>query len=58
MAWAAGLIERVTQTSAQRVLLVVCYSPLPAWAPLLAATTVAYHLRRTTHAVPNSQRPV
>lgn len=44
---AAGLIERVTQTPAQQVLLVACYSPLLAWAPLLAATTVAYYRRRT-----------
>ncbi|EST36475.1 hypothetical protein [Streptomyces roseochromogenus] len=44
---AAGLIERVTQTPTQQVLLVVCYSPLLAWAPLLAATTVAYYRRRT-----------
>lgn len=45
---AAGLIRRVTQTSAQQVLLVVCYSPLLAWAPLVAATTLAYYRRRTT----------
>jgi hypothetical protein len=45
---AAGLIERVTQTSAQQALLVVCYVPLLAWAPLLAATTLAYYRRRTT----------
>ncbi|MGW3497134.1 hypothetical protein [Streptomyces sp. NPDC001020] len=44
---AADLMDRVTQTRAQRVLLVVCYSPLLAWAPLLAATTVAYYRRRT-----------
>jgi hypothetical protein len=45
---AAGLMGRVTQTRDQQVLLVVCYSPLLAWAPLLAATTVAYYRRRTT----------
>lgn len=44
---AAGLIGRVTQTPAQQVLLVACYSPLLAWAPLLAATTLAYYRRRT-----------
>jgi hypothetical protein len=44
---AAGLIERVTQTPAQQALLVVCYFPLLAWAPLLAATTLAYYRRRT-----------
>ncbi|MEV8568287.1 hypothetical protein AB0436_22375 [Streptomyces sp. NPDC051322] len=45
---AAGLIGRVTQTPTQQVLLVVCYSPLLAWAPLLAATAVAYYRRGTT----------
>ncbi|MFB7504914.1 hypothetical protein [Streptomyces broussonetiae] len=45
---AAGLIGRVAQTSAQQALLVVCYVPLLAWAPLLAATTVAYYRRRTS----------
>ncbi|WP_239070417.1 MULTISPECIES: hypothetical protein [unclassified Streptomyces] len=44
---AAGLIARVTQTPAQQVLLVACYSPLLAWGPLLAATTIAYYRRRT-----------
>ncbi|MEU6595155.1 hypothetical protein ABZ923_39165 [Streptomyces sp. NPDC046881] len=44
---ATGLIGRVTQTPAQHVLLVVCYAPLLAWAPLLAATTLAYYRRRT-----------
>ncbi|MFR9788392.1 hypothetical protein ACL07V_06900 [Streptomyces sp. MB22_4] len=49
-AWtrAAGLMERVTRTPAQQVLLVVCYAPLLAWAPLLAATALAYYRRRTT----------
>ncbi len=45
---AVGLIDRVAQTPAQQVLLVVCYSPLLAWAPLLAATTLAYYRRRTS----------
>lgn len=44
----AGLIDRVTQTTSQQVLPLVRYSPLPAWAPLLAATTIACHRRRTT----------
>lgn len=44
---AAGLIGRVAQTPAQHVLLVVCYAPLLVWAPLLAATTLAYYRRRT-----------
>ncbi|GHD43812.1 hypothetical protein [Streptomyces galbus] len=45
---AAVLIGRVTQTSAQQVLLVACYSPLLAWAPLLAVTALAYYRRRAT----------
>ncbi|CAM5270663.1 hypothetical protein SALBM217S_08696 [Streptomyces griseoloalbus] len=45
---AAGLIEHVTQTPAQQLLLVVCYAPLLAWAPLLAATTLAYYRRRAS----------
>ncbi|MBL1081176.1 hypothetical protein JK359_04155 [Streptomyces actinomycinicus] len=36
----------LTDTRAQSVLLVVCYTPLLAWAPLLAVSAVAYHRRR------------
>jgi hypothetical protein len=45
---AADLIGCVTQTPAQQALLVVCYSPLLAWAPLLAVTALAYYRRRAT----------
>ncbi|MER0447233.1 hypothetical protein ABR738_22230 [Streptomyces sp. Edi4] len=44
------LIDRVTRTPAQQVLLLACYAPLPAWAPLLAATTIAYYRRRSAAA--------
>lgn len=54
---ATGLIGRVTQTPAQQVFLLVCYSPLLAWAPLLAATTLAYHRRRTTTSPERPLRP-
>jgi hypothetical protein len=37
---------------AWRVLLVACYAPLLAWAPLLGAVTWAYWRRRTTGAQP------
>ncbi|MFG2721314.1 hypothetical protein ACGFW5_23885 [Streptomyces sp. NPDC048416] len=47
---APDLIERVTRTPAQHALLVACYAPLLAWAPLLAATAVAYYRRRTADA--------
>lgn len=40
----------VTDSSAQTVLLVVCYAPLVAWPPLLAAVTLAYYRRRTASA--------
>ncbi|WAL68994.1 hypothetical protein ORV05_14870 [Amycolatopsis cynarae] len=43
---AASLIGRVAQTTAQQVVLVVCYAPLLVWPPLLVATTVAYYRRR------------
>ncbi|MBT2440788.1 hypothetical protein J7E93_11845 [Streptomyces sp. ISL-36] len=36
-----------TDGPVQEVLLYVCYLPLLAWAPLLAAVAVAYHRRRT-----------
>ncbi|MGW6705256.1 hypothetical protein ACWGDE_10240 [Streptomyces sp. NPDC054956] len=39
--------DSVTETPAQLALLVACYLPLLAWAPLLAATAIAYHRRRT-----------
>lgn len=37
----------LTDSRAQEVLLVVCYTPLLAWAPLLAVTAIAYYRRRT-----------
>uniref|UniRef100_A0AAU2JGR5 Uncharacterized protein n=1 Tax=Streptomyces sp. NBC_00049 TaxID=2903617 RepID=A0AAU2JGR5_9ACTN len=41
---AAGTI---TDTPAQQVLLVLCYLPLLAWAPLLTVSALAYYRRRT-----------
>ncbi|MGI5525869.1 hypothetical protein ACQEVX_00095 [Streptomyces syringium] len=38
----------ITDSAAQQALLVACYAPLLAWAPLLALTAVAYYRRRTT----------
>ncbi|MFB7503162.1 hypothetical protein [Streptomyces broussonetiae] len=38
----------LTHSRAQSVLLVVCYTPLLAWAPLLAVSAIAYHRRRRT----------
>ncbi|GAA0458977.1 hypothetical protein ACFQ2B_22280 [Streptomyces stramineus] len=51
-AWAfyaqfAGLGDGFDGSRAQDLLLFACYLPLLAWAPLLAAVTVAYHRRRT-----------
>lgn len=37
----------LTDTAAQGALLVVCYVPLLAWAPLLAVSAIAYYRRRT-----------
>ncbi|GGW32024.1 hypothetical protein GCM10010503_04700 [Streptomyces lucensis JCM 4490] len=37
----------LTDTRAQSVLLVVCYTPLLAWAPLLTVSAIAYYRRRT-----------
>ncbi|MCN9243372.1 hypothetical protein NGF19_21735 [Streptomyces sp. RY43-2] len=45
---APALMERVTRTEPQQALLVACYAPLLLWAPLLAATAVAYYRRRTS----------
>jgi hypothetical protein len=42
----AGLGEGLDGSPFQDVLLVVCYAPLLAWPPLLAAVTIAYHRRR------------
>ncbi|MFE2311309.1 hypothetical protein [Streptomyces sp. NPDC059411] len=41
---AAGTL---TDTPAQQALLVLCYLPLLAWAPLLAVSAIAYYRRRT-----------
>ncbi|MET9620111.1 hypothetical protein ABZZ37_04960 [Streptomyces sp. NPDC006464] len=47
----AGLGQGATGTHTegpvQEALFLVCYLPLVAWAPLLAAVAVAYHRRRT-----------
>ncbi|MBN0045238.1 hypothetical protein JS756_14175 [Streptomyces actuosus] len=40
----------LTDTRAQTVFLAVCYTPLLAWAPLLAVSAIAYYRRRTTSA--------
>ncbi|MEV0178988.1 hypothetical protein AB0I54_06725 [Streptomyces sp. NPDC050625] len=40
----------LTDTGAQTILLVACYAPLLAWAPLLAVSAIAYYRRRTTSA--------
>ncbi|WP_371618386.1 hypothetical protein [Streptomyces sp. NBC_00454] len=37
----------LTTSATQDTVLVACYLPLVAWAPLLAATAIAYHRRRT-----------
>ncbi|MCX5378713.1 hypothetical protein [Streptomyces sp. NBC_00091] len=37
----------VTDTPAQLVLLLACYLPLLAWAPLLTVSAIAYYRRRT-----------
>ncbi|MGW5779914.1 hypothetical protein [Streptomyces sp. NPDC003863] len=36
----------LTESTLQRTLFLVCYLPLAAWAPLLAAVAIAYHRRR------------
>lgn len=38
----------ITDSAAQEALLVACYAPLLAWAPLLAVAAIAYYRRRTT----------
>ncbi|WP_330299084.1 hypothetical protein [Streptomyces sp. NBC_00503] len=45
----------LTTSATQDALLVACYAPLLAWAPLLAVTAIAYHRRRTA-AAPRSER--
>ncbi|MCX4666361.1 hypothetical protein OG453_06720 [Streptomyces sp. NBC_01381] len=45
----AGLGSGATDTPVQEAILVACYLPLLAWAPLLIAVTVAYYRRRTGH---------
>ncbi|TGA83192.1 hypothetical protein E2651_43560 [Streptomyces sp. MZ04] len=52
MAWSfyahfAGLGSGATDNPVQEAILVACYLPLLAWAPLLIAVTVAYYRRRT-----------
>ncbi|MFF5975136.1 hypothetical protein ACFY7C_26880 [Streptomyces sp. NPDC012769] len=42
----AGLGPGIPASPAQDALLLVCYAPLLAWPPLLAAVAVAYHRRR------------
>ncbi|MDJ0467122.1 hypothetical protein [Streptomyces sp. H27-C3] len=37
----------ITETPAQQSLLVLCYAPLLAWAPLLMVSAIAYYRRRT-----------
>lgn len=37
----------LTNSATQEVLLVACYAPLLAWAPLLAVSAIAYYRRRT-----------
>ncbi|WP_055696588.1 MULTISPECIES: hypothetical protein [Streptomyces] len=47
----AGLADGgVTDSTAQTALLLVCYAPLMAWPPLLAAVAWAYYRRRTAPA--------
>ncbi|MFJ7064083.1 hypothetical protein [Streptomyces sp. NPDC101115] len=45
----AGLAadDPTVMTTAQQALFLVCYAPLAAWPPLLAAVAVAYYRRRT-----------
>ncbi|WP_404955553.1 hypothetical protein [Streptomyces sp. 147326] len=38
----------LTNSAAQEALLVACYLPLLAWAPLLTVSAIAYYRRRTT----------
>lgn len=40
----------LTNSAAQEVLLVLCYVPLLAWAPLLTVSAIAYYRRRTAAA--------
>ncbi|MGP3637025.1 hypothetical protein ACTU45_27385 [Streptomyces sp. 24-1644] len=40
----------ITDTPAQQALLVLCYLPLLAWAPLVATSAIAYYRRRTASA--------
>ncbi|WP_323136051.1 hypothetical protein [Streptomyces sp. NBC_01481] len=44
----AGLGDGLDGSALQDAVLVVCYVPLLAWAPLLVAVTLAYRRRRTT----------
>ncbi|MFD5326605.1 hypothetical protein [Streptomyces sp. NPDC127092] len=43
----AGLGPGIPASPAQEAVLLVCYAPLAAWPPLLAAVAVAYYRRRT-----------
>ncbi|MGX8903747.1 hypothetical protein ACR820_00415 [Streptomyces netropsis] len=38
----------ITNSAAQEALLIACYAPLLAWAPLLTLAAIAYYRRRTT----------
>ncbi|MEI5032054.1 hypothetical protein RB201_01540 [Streptomyces sp. S1A(2023)] len=42
----------LTNSAAQEALLVACYVPLLAWAPLLTVSTIAYYRRRTAASPP------
>ncbi|MFE7621912.1 hypothetical protein [Streptomyces sp. NPDC057496] len=52
-----GLDQGSVGTVAQRGLLAVCYFPLLAWPPLLAAVAVAYHRRRAAGAPARGWEP-
>lgn len=47
----------ITDSAAQEALLVACYAPLLAWAPLLTLTAIAYYRRRTTALPAQAREP-
>ncbi|MEV4443715.1 hypothetical protein AB0K09_32960, partial [Streptomyces sp. NPDC049577] len=52
----AGLGQGHIGTPAQDLLVLVCYAPLLAWAPLVTAVTIAYYRRRTAAPAPGVLR--
>lgn len=49
--------HELTESGVQDALLIACYAPLLAWAPLLTVSALAYHRRRTTAPPPPRSAP-